>query len=356
MDAKKGTIGANFVRPKALGSLSTTVLSYAVSQGLSLDEIAQVIDISELDYANQNFRLPDPFVGELMMVLIDKFPDRAISMEIARSAPFSMFGSVVQGALFATDFEAALNWFVENTSIIADQSTAHLEKTASEGALVFAHPCEVIDNGYTMEAMMGVLWRFLNTITVPEAPLQRVEFANKKTVKLHPYEEFFQAPTLFQAGRNALVFSLDIFCCPVYSANPQMFALVKQNFIELRQKLNENNYPAALAPLRRSIMNNATHGEYRVAAAAATANLSLRTAQRLATQHGTSLQKLIDEIRLTNAKNFLSSPEITVETVAQLLGYANARAFRRAFNRWTGLSPKEYRNKILKSDNEQISN
>ena len=49
MAARKGTIGVDFVRPESLGSLSTTVISYAVSQGLSLDEIAQGIDISELD-------------------------------------------------------------------------------------------------------------------------------------------------------------------------------------------------------------------------------------------------------------------------------------------------------------------
>ena len=41
------------------------------------------------------------------MVLVDKFPDRAISMEIARSAPFSMFGTVVQGAL--SDIQLGLN-------------------------------------------------------------------------------------------------------------------------------------------------------------------------------------------------------------------------------------------------------
>ncbi|MEO1183163.1 MAG: AraC family transcriptional regulator ligand-binding domain-containing protein, partial [Cyanobacteria bacterium J06636_28] len=157
----------------------------------------------------------------------------------------------------------------ENTSIVADQSTVHLEKTALEGALILAHPCEFMDSGYTMEAKMGILWRFLNTITVPGAPLQSVEFANKKAVKLRPYEEFFQSPVLFQAGRNALVFSLDILCRPVRSANLQMFELIKQNFVKLRQKLNDDDYPVALAPLRRSIMDNAAHGEYRVAAAAA---------------------------------------------------------------------------------------
>ncbi|ESA39115.1 family transcriptional regulator [Leptolyngbya sp. Heron Island J] len=348
MNAKKGIIYANFVKPETLGSLATTTIAYAILQGITLDEIAQSIDISELDYANQDARLPDPVIGELMNVLVDKLPDRAISMEIAHCAPFSMLGGLVQGAMFATDFESALTWFVENSSIIADQSVVHLEKTDSEVALVVAHPSESLDQGHTLEATAGLIWRLLNTITVPGAPLQKVEFANPKAVPLQPYEEFFQAPVWFHTGRNALVFSIDILRLPIHSANAQMFDFIKQHFANLRQKLNEDRYPAALIPLRRSIMDNAAHGKYEVAAAAAAANLSLRTAQRLAKQHGTSLQKLIDEIRLINAKKFLSNPEINIATVAQLLGYADVRAFRKAFKRWTALTPNEYRKERLK--------
>lgn len=213
--------------------------------------MAQAIDIAALDCANQDILLPNPVVGKLMNVLDKKFSEQAISMEIEQCAPFSMLGGLIHGAQFSTDFEAVLNWFVENTAILVDQLTVHLEKTALEGALIFAHPCEFMDNGYTMEAKMGILWRFLNTITVPEAPLKSVEFANKKAVQLSPYKEFFQSPISFQAGCNALVFSLDILCRPVSSANPQMFELIKQHFVKLRQKLNDDNYPVALALRRR---------------------------------------------------------------------------------------------------------
>lgn len=350
MDAKKGINAANFVKPETLGSIATTTITYAISQGITFEEITQAINASDLDYANQDARLPDAAIGTLMNVLVNKFPDRPISMEVAQCAPFSIFGGLVQGALFSTNLEAVLNWFIENTSIIADLSAASLERKDSEAALVLSHPCEFIDEGYTMEAMMGITWRLIDTIVIPEAPLQRVEFANTKIVPLQPYEQFFQAPVLFQANRNALVFALDILDRPVHSANPQMFELVKQQFVDLRQKLHKTSYPEALAPLRRSIMDNAVQGEYGAAAAAAATNLSLRTAQRLATQHGTSLQKLIEEIRLANAKNFLSNPELNIDTVAQLIGYADVRAFRRAFKRWTGLSPKEYRNEIFQGD------
>ena len=344
MNAKKGIIHANFVNPQTLGSLANTAIAYAISQGITFDEIAQVIDISELNYADQNVRLPDPVVGELMNLLVKKFPERAISMEIARCAPFSMLGGLVQGAMFAANFESALTWFIENSTVLADQAVLHLEKTATEVAFVVAHPFEAIDQGHTLEATMGLIWRLLNTITLPKAPIQRVEFANKKALPIHPYEAFFQAPVSFQTGRNILFFAPDTLHLPVRTANAQMFAFIQQHFADLRQKLNGDRYPAALAALRQSIMDNATHGTYEVTAAAAAANLSLRTAQRLAKQHGTSVQKLINEIRQTNAKSFLNNSEITIETVAQLIGYADVRAFRKAFKRWTGLSPKEYRN------------
>jgi AraC-like DNA-binding protein len=95
-------------------------------------------------------------------------------------------------------------------------------------------------------------------------------------------------------------------------------------------------------------MDNAAHGTYQVEAVAAAAKLSLRTAQRLANQHGTSVQQLIDDVRLANAKTFLNNAEIIIETVAQLVGYADVRAFRRAFKRWTGVCLKEYPNEISK--------
>lgn len=350
MNAKKGIIYANFVKPETLGSLATTTIAYAISQGITFDEIALSVDISELDYADQNARLPDPFVGRLMNLLVKRFPGRAVSMEIARCAPFSMLGGLVQGAMFAPDLEAALIWFVENSSIIADQGVIRLEKTASEVAFVVTHPHEGMDQGHLLEATTGLIWRLLNTITVPNAPLQRVAFANQKSVPKQPYEAFFQAPVSFQTGHNALIFSPDTLRLPVRSANAQMFAFIKQHFTNLRQKLNSDRcYPTALAPLRQSIMDNAAQGTYEVAAAAAAANISLRTAQRLAQQHGTSVQELINEVRQENAKAFLNNPEITVETVGRLVGYADVRAFCRAFKRWTGLSPKKYRDEIFKA-------
>ena len=88
MDAKKGTIDANFVRPGTLGSIVTTILDFAVSRGITVEEIAQVMDLSAVDYARLDTRISNDEVGRLMSLMINRWPNTAISMEIARSAPF----------------------------------------------------------------------------------------------------------------------------------------------------------------------------------------------------------------------------------------------------------------------------
>ena len=347
MDAEKGTINANFVKPETLGSIVTTILDCAVSHGMPLEAIAQVTDLSAVDYARLDTRISNDDVGRLMSLMINRWPNTAISMEIARSAPFTMLGGLVKGAQFANDIEAMLEWFVSNQKIISDQSMVHLEKTDAEVVMVVAHPHENQDQGILLEAATGLIWRLLKESTDLEISLLRVEFAIAKPVPIVAYESFFQAPVSFQSGRNALVFSRESLSAPARDANPQMFSFVERHFTKLRQQLGSDRYPPALAELRQGIMENAVQGEYGAAAAAASANISLRTAQRLAKENGTSLNTLIGDIRLANAKSFLSDLEIDISTVGHIVGYTDDRSFRRAFKRWTGLSPKEYRKETL---------
>ena len=158
MDAKKGTINANFVRPGTLGSIVTTILDLALSRGIAIEEVAQVMDLSAVDYARLDTRISNDEVGRLMSLMINRWPNTAISMEIARSAPFTMLGGLVKGAQFANDIEAMLEWFVSNQKIISDQSVVHLEKTDSEVAMVVAHPREHQDQGILLEAAKSVIW------------------------------------------------------------------------------------------------------------------------------------------------------------------------------------------------------
>jgi AraC-like DNA-binding protein len=71
--------------------------------------------------------------------------------------------------------------------------------------------------------------------------------------------------------------------------------------------------------------------------------VSARTLKRRLAEHGTSFRQLVDELRRDRALALLERRELTVERIAELLGYSDASNFQRAFRRWLGVTPAAFR-------------
>ncbi|WP_198347614.1 helix-turn-helix domain-containing protein [Nocardia terrae] len=78
-------------------------------------------------------------------------------------------------------------------------------------------------------------------------------------------------------------------------------------------------------------------------AVAAELFVSARTLSRRLNEEGTSFRALLDEVRQALAEELLDHTGMTTEQVAARLGYAEAASFIRAFRRWRGCPPQEYR-------------
>ncbi|WP_369185739.1 AraC family transcriptional regulator ligand-binding domain-containing protein [Streptomyces sp. Y1] len=71
--------------------------------------------------------------------------------------------------------------------------------------------------------------------------------------------------------------------------------------------------------------------------------VSPRTLQRRLSDHGTTWREEIDAVRHEQAAHLLRDTRLPVQSIAARLGYADSRALRRAFQRWTGHTPDTYR-------------
>jgi AraC-like DNA-binding protein len=89
-----------------------------------------------------------------------------------------------------------------------------------------------------------------------------------------------------------------------------------------------------------------------IALVAAASGLSVRGLQRHLAEVSLSYSKLIDQVRFNRAVALLHQPDVKLLEVALELGYTDPANFARAFRRWAGVSPREYR--LLHGSNELI--
>jgi AraC-like DNA-binding protein len=72
-------------------------------------------------------------------------------------------------------------------------------------------------------------------------------------------------------------------------------------------------------------------------------NMSVRTLQRRLAECGTNYSALLDEARRELAMRFIGEEGMAVKEATYVLGFSEPANFARAFRRWTGLSPTEFR-------------
>jgi len=71
--------------------------------------------------------------------------------------------------------------------------------------------------------------------------------------------------------------------------------------------------------------------------------MSARTLQRRLGDVGLTYARVVGEARADMARRMLKDPTRKVGDVARTIGYSDAGHFTRAFLRWTGLTPREFR-------------
>jgi AraC-like DNA-binding protein len=95
--------------------------------------------------------------------------------------------------------------------------------------------------------------------------------------------------------------------------------------------------------VRTLVLESLTKGATQVDAIARQLNMSSKTLERRLGERGKTYSALLDEIRSDLAKRYLADTDFRLEQVAYLTGYSEPAALVRAFKRWTGQTPIQYR-------------
>jgi AraC-like DNA-binding protein len=161
---------------------------------------------------------------------------------------------------------------------------------------------------------------------------------------LSHHQRVFRAPLRFGVARTACYFSSALLHLPVRSGDAALKA-------SLAQKAEQQFARAAGAPdlprrAREAITLELGNGDASCGRVAARLGVHPKALVRRLGAQGMSYRDLVEQVRYELAEQQLRRPEARICDVALLLGYSDKSAFNRAFKRWSGCSPLEYRKRL----------
>ncbi len=157
------------------------------------------------------------------------------------------------------------------------------------------------------------------------------------------YKKFIPAPLLFDQDYSEIILTGQALNIPIRSANHAENVIFQQQCEEMLRKLNRTENLAAAV---RRILINAAGNLPNLAQVAGKLHISKSTLKRRLENESTNFRVICDEVRNLLAKKYLMETDLSVEDIAHLLGYAAMTSFRRAFIRWNGVAPSEFRKDV----------
>ncbi len=318
-------------------------VAVAVSKGLPMARITEATGLTMADLIQTDRRLPDEALPRLWRCIAEALPNHAIGLDIAEMAPFEMFGPLLHVASYAETGRDALGSFVRYRRLLASDLHLALERGPTRTALVMSHPLDQDGPTPGPEASLGVACRFIREVLLRSDAVLGVELIFGPFGPAERYAQVFGAPVEFGAPVNRLWLDNAALDQPTRQGDAHRFEHLTRHLELLHTDLLADGAGDGLNPVRAAIAHNARRGEYGAEAVAARMGMSLRSLQRLVRAAGTRLKALIEEARERHARRLLGDPSLSTDEVAFLVGYSSESAFRRAFRRWTGMSPAEAR-------------
>jgi len=229
----------------------------------------------------------------------------------------------------------ALGQLVQVAPIVGEGGDFLLERDADLAAICY-RPHLALRRAERVEAVLAGLLR-LSLWASGEAfrPIA-VRFAHQPLAASTEYRALLRIPSSFGAHENALVFGADQLELPLIQANAPLREHLRQLTNRMLAELGQNSLGAEV---QRLIRANPRWGKERVAAMLA---ISGRHLNRRLAEEGTSFKLLRDAALHGVAVERLRGTSV-LSDIADDLGFSDESAFARAFRRWTGLTPAQFR-------------
>ncbi len=191
------------------------------------------------------------------------------------------------------------------------------------------------------ECFAMVIQSLVESVLGHEVSDARIELNHSRPAYHRMYRQYLHAPVYFGCSSNTFRLPAKLARQANASSHPESYALAQQLCLKLLEQVPKT--ALSIADRVKLLFLSKTPGDVSEVDVARAMFVSKRTLARRLDSEGTSYRAIRERVLSELAARHLCESGLTVESVATLLGYNDPAAFRKAFYRWYGQSPSEFR-------------
>ncbi len=295
-------------------------------------------------YFDPNVRIPTTKLQTLVKLSLEATGDGGFGLTVAEQFQPALLQGLGFAWLASDTLHDALNRLVRYFRFINPFFKANVDESEDTLDLVFMGPESWPNYVYEQaDTGMGIFLRMCQ-ITVGEHIIPvRVVMQRPAPPCPDRFNAFFEAPIEYGAYDYRLCFDLHMANQHLSTSNPELARINDQAVIDYLARFDQSNITMKV---RSRIIEQLPSGTARQESIAEELHLSLRSLQRKLKDEEITFKKLLEDTRRDLAMQYIRESRRPLGEIAYLLGFSEHSSFTRAFRRWTGHSPAQFRDAI----------
>jgi AraC-like DNA-binding protein len=268
-----------------------------------------------------------------------------LGLTLAQSISLGWFGTLdYQFSTSATLGDAILYANPEIHKFVEGQQQT-LEIDGDTARLVVRVPSTEVEPAFApmRDFSLAIMVRRMRDVLGADAvKLTSVRLGYPAPPSIEAYDAFFRCPVSFGSGdTDEVAFPRDLLMAPLLTADPALArALSQLRSVDARVETPDPFVERVRALISQSL--DGGEGALGADVIGSQLDLSGRSLQRKLKERGMSFSALVDDTRRALAEELLKRDSVLLCDVGYRLGFADVKAFFRAFRRWTGTSPRAF--------------
>jgi AraC-like DNA-binding protein len=319
------------------------LLEEAAALGMDREELLGAAELSEAELQDLDARVPVVRYWKLWSTVVERSDDPALGIRLGGQFTIRLAGLVGYAMLHSSTLGHALARFLRYERIMEDTTYVSLETVKDRVHLSVEEPVPLAGLRQPIECDLASIVACLREITgVGDLPAE-VHLPYPQPKDARPYRDALGPSLSFDRRRATLVFEAAHVELPVTARDDTLCHYLDEHAAVILEHLSSSTL---VERVQRVLWDQLSEGRPTLQSVASALGMSARTLQRRLKEEEVSFAELLDTFRERMAGMLLARRDLAIYEVAFLLGYSDPSTFFRAFRRWKGVSPRQFREAV----------